>query len=129
LKIFQDARAERKVNPNLSIQLYQEFYDKFIASHEPYYAATALFEICRIFTDRHLYFPAMEYSLRAYQILADNHLEEKSNYFTIGIGNCYSQKGNYLVAEEYFRQAQILFSKNSDFHGEAVALNNIGLVK
>ncbi len=129
LKIFQDARDERKMHPNLSIRLYQKFYDKSIAAHESYFAATALFEICRVYMDRHLYFPAMECSLRAYQILADNHLEEKSNYFMIGIGNCYFQTGNYLEAEEYFRQAEILFTKNSDFHGQAVALNNIGLVK
>ena len=129
LMIFQRARIERKRNPDLAIRYYQEFYDQSVKSNEPYYEATALFEICRVYMDRHLYFPAMEYSLRAYKILTDNHLEEKANYFMIGIGNCYFQTGNYLEAEGYFRNAEQLFMKNNDFHGLAVAENNIGLVK
>ena len=129
LLIFQEARNERKLNPVRSTQLYEEFYSKSVSAHEQYYAAMALFEICRVYMDRHLYFTAMEYSLKAYNILTDNHLQSKSNYFMIGIGNCYFQTGNYLVSEGYFRQAEQLFIKTNDFHGEAVALNNIGLVK
>ena len=129
LLIFQEARNERKLNPVRSTQLYEEFYSKSVSAHEQYYAAMALFEICRVYMDRHLYFTAMEYSLKAYHILTDNHLQSKSNYFMIGIGNCYFQTGNYLVSEGYFRQAEQLFIKTNDFHGEAVALNNIGLVK
>ncbi len=129
LMIFQKARNERKKNPVRSIQLYEEFYNESVSAHEPYFSATALFEICRVYMDRHLYITAMEYSLKAYHILTDNHLQSKSNYFMIGIGNCYFQTGNYLISEGYFRQAEQLFVKTGDFHGEAVALNNIGLVK
>jgi len=129
LLIFQKAKIERKRNPELSIKYYQEFHDRSVMAGEPYYAATALFEICRVYMDRHLYFAAIDYSLRAYQILTDNHLESKSNYFMIGMGNCYFQTGNYLIAEGYFRKAEALFRSNGDYFGIAVALNNIGLVK
>lgn len=129
LLIFQQARFERKKNPDLSVNYLKQFYTKSLRAHEQYFAATALFEICRVYMDRHLYFQAMEYSLRAYQILVDNHLEEKSNYFMIGIGNCYFQTGNYMIAEGYFRKAEKLFRNNNDFHGIAVSENNIGLVK
>ena len=75
LLIFQEARNERKLNPVRSTQLYEEFYSKSVSAHEQYYAAMALFEICRVYMDRHLYFTAMEYSLKAYHILNDNHLQ------------------------------------------------------
>jgi len=129
LLIFQKARIERRRNPDLSIFHYQEFYEKSVKAGEHYFAATALFEICRVYMDRDLYFPAMEFSLRAYQILTDNHLEDKANYFMIGIGNCYFQTGNYLIAEGYYRKAELLFVKGKDYYGMAVAENNIGLVK
>jgi len=129
LLIFQKARNERKKDPEISVKLYEEFYNKSMAANEPYYAAMALFEICRVYMDRHLYFTAMDYSLKAYHVLTDYHLQSKSNYFMIGIGNCYFQLGNYLVSEGYYRQAELLFINTKDYHGEAVALNNIGLVK
>ena len=129
LLIFQNARYARKQNPAKAIELYQEFYDKSVREKEMYYAATALFEICRVYMDQHLYFQAMEYSLRAYQVLADNDLEKKSNYFMIGIGNCYFQTGNYLIAEGDFKKAEQLFIQNNDHFGIAVAQNNIGLCK
>ncbi len=129
LKVFAKGRIERKRNPDLAIKYYTDFYDKSVKAGEPYYAAAAYFEICRVYMDRQLYFTAMEYSLRAYQILLDNKLEYRSNYFMIGIGNCYFQTGNFMIAEGYFRKAETLFISCKDYFGIAVAENNIGLVK
>jgi len=129
LKVFAKGRIERKRNPDLALKYYKDFYEKSVKAGEPYYAAAAYFEICRVYMDRQLYFTAMEYSLRAYQILLDNNLEYRSNYFMIGIGNCYFQTGNYMIAEGYFRKAETLFLSCKDYFGIAVAENNIGLVK
>lgn len=129
LLIFQKARYTRKQDPQKAIEYYQEFYDKSVKEKEMYYAAAALFEICRVYMDQHLYFTAMKYSLWAYQVLSDNNLEKKSNYFMIGMGNCYFQTGNYLTAEDDYKKAEKLFIQNNDHFGVAVAQNNIGLCK
>ena len=129
LLIFQKARLLRKANPDLAIKYYEQFYREAIRAKEPFYAATAISGIGRVYIDKHMYFSAIEYLLRSYQILADNNLENRSKYFLVSIGNCYFQIGLYRMAEEYYRKSTALFSITKDFHGIAVAENNIGLIK
>lgn len=129
LKIFDKGRKARLKDPELAIKYYNEFYDKSEEAGEKFLAAIALFEISRIYVDRQLYFQAIDYSLRAYRLFTENHLENKSSYFPIGVGNCYFHIGNYLTAESFYRQAEKFFLRSNDHFGAAVSENNIGLVK
>lgn len=120
------ARKERFRNPELAISYLQTLYAEAMKEKAYNFAGTAMFEIGRIFMDKEMYFTAIEYNLKAQQIMEDNRME--SIYKFIGLGNCYYHTGNYPMATENYRKAEKLFLRENDLYGVAVALNNIGLI-
>lgn len=129
LYILQEARRERKTNPEHAIILNKEFHKQCMEAGEFEYAATGFFEIGRILQDKEMYFSAIDYFLRGYQMFVDYDILWKSNYILIGIGNCYFHTGNYRHAEDHYRKAERMFLSSGSPYGIAVADNNIGLVK
>jgi len=53
----------------------------------------------------------------------------ETGYPLIGIGNCYFHLDYFPLSEKYYRKAAEVFMIDSNYFGNSVALNNIGLIK
>ncbi len=118
----------QSLTPVNAIEYFRQA-ESIAEAHEQHFLTGRCYSIIGDFYYKQaLYFQAMDYLFKCYQLYRENGLEDSLGYVYIDIGNVYYAQGLNDIPEQYYRKSAQVFYKMNNPWGTAVALNNIALV-
>jgi len=127
--LLERGREMKKKDLPKAIAYFQEIYNLSLKYHEISFAADISYEIGKSYILGLDYYNGLKYLLNSYQLFIDVKSPLRTGYILIEIGNCYFYFMNYTLAQRYYRWAEEIFISYGNPFGEAVVLNNLGLIK